>query len=125
MRRCDIFALPSFFEGLPLVLLEALACGCRIVTTDLPGARELFAEPHPHMVRMVELPRLETVDRPYKADEPLLENRLAEALEKSILHVMEGVRPDEEYIRRITEPFTWEKIFLRIEGVYKRVALEK
>ncbi len=125
MRRCDIFVLPSFFEGLPLVLLEAMACGCRIVTTDLPGARELFAEPHPHMVRMVELPRLETVDRPYKADEPLLENRLAEALEKSILHVMEGVRPDEEYIRRITEPYTWEKIFLRIEGVYNRAALEK
>jgi glycosyltransferase involved in cell wall biosynthesis len=125
MRRCDIFVLPSFFEGLPLVLLEAMACGCRIVTTDLPGARELFAEPHPHMVRMVELPGLETVDRPYTSDEPLLEARLAEALEESVSDVMNGVRPDEEYIRRITEPFTWEKIFLRIEGVYNRTALEK
>jgi glycosyltransferase involved in cell wall biosynthesis len=47
MRRCAVFVLPSFFEGLPLVLLEAMACGCRIVTTDLPGARELFAVPHP------------------------------------------------------------------------------
>ena len=125
MRRCDIFVLPSFFEGLPLVLLEAMACGCRIVTTDLPGARELFAEPHPHMVRMVELPRLETVDRPYTTDEPLLEARLVAALEESISDVMNGVRPDEAYIRRITEPFTWEKIFLRIEGVYNRAALEK
>ena len=120
MRRSDIFVLPSFFEGLPLVLLEAMACGCRIVTTDLPGARELFREPHPHMVRMVELPRLETVDRPYRADEPLLEARLAEALERSILGVLSGVGPDDGYIRRITEPYTWEKIFQRIEGVYSR-----
>jgi glycosyltransferase involved in cell wall biosynthesis len=125
MRRCDIFVLPSFFEGLPLVLLEAMACGCRIVTTDLPGACELFAEPHPHMVRMVELPRLETVDRPYTTDEPLLEARLAEALEESISDVMNGVRPDEEYIRRITEPFTWEKIFLRIETAYNRAVQER
>jgi glycosyltransferase involved in cell wall biosynthesis len=29
MGRCHIFILPSFFEGLPLVLLEALASGCR------------------------------------------------------------------------------------------------
>lgn len=125
MRRCDIFVLPSFFEGLPLVLLEAMACGCFIVTTDLPGARELFATPHPHMVRMVELPGLETVDRPYKADEPLLETRLTAALEESIADVMNGVQPDEEYIRKITDPFTWEKIFLRIEGAYTRAALAR
>lgn len=125
MRRCDIFVLPSFFEGLPLVLLEAMACGCFIVTTDLPGARELFATPHPHMVRMVELPGLETVDRPHKADEPLLETRLTVALEESIADVMNGVQPDEEYIRKITDPFTWEKIFLRIEGAYNRAALAR
>jgi glycosyltransferase involved in cell wall biosynthesis len=123
MRRCDIFALPSFFEGLPLVLLEAMACGCRIVTTDLPGARELFAEPHPNMVRLVKLPALETVDRPYKTDEPLLEERLAETLEASIADVMNVVGPDQDYIRKITGPFTWEGIFTRIEAVYRR-ALE-
>ncbi|PKN43310.1 MAG: glycosyl transferase family 1 [Deltaproteobacteria bacterium HGW-Deltaproteobacteria-18] len=123
MRRCDIFALPSFFEGLPLVLLEAMACGCRIVTTDLPGARELFAVPHPSMVRLVELPALETVDRPFKSDESLLEQRLAEALEASMADVMNGVEPDQDYIRKITGPFTWEGIFERIESVYRQ-ALE-
>jgi len=123
MRRSDVFVLPSFFEGLPLVLLEAMACGCRIVTTDLPGAKELFAVPHPSMVRMVELPDLETVDRPYRSDEPLLEQRLAEALGASIADVMNGVEPDQDYIRKITGPFTWEGIFERIESVYRQ-ALE-
>ncbi|MBE1424506.1 glycosyltransferase involved in cell wall biosynthesis [Desulfomicrobium macestii] len=120
MRRCAVFVLPSFFEGLPLVLLEAMACGCRIVTTDLPGARELFAEPHPSMVRMVELPNLETVDRPYRADEPLLEQRLAEALQASIADVRNRVEPDQDYVRKITGPFTWEGIFDRIESVYRQ-----
>ena len=37
LRRSAVFVLPSFYEGLPLVLVEAAACGCRLVTTTLPG----------------------------------------------------------------------------------------
>ena len=39
-NTCDIFALPSFSEGLPLTVIEALACGDRVVMSDLPGIRE-------------------------------------------------------------------------------------
>lgn len=123
MRKCDIFVLPSFFEGLPLVLLEALACGCAIVTTDLPGARELFGAAPPPSIRMVELPTLETVDRPFKTDEPLLEQRLATTLQESIASVLNGVGVDQDYVRTTTEPFSWRGIFSRVEVVYRR-ALE-
>lgn len=119
MRQSDIFVLPSFFEGLPLVLLEALACGCSIVTTDLPGARELFGESPPRTVRLVGLPPLETVDRPFKADEPLLESRLAEALQAGMADALGGVEPDPEYVGKVTEPYSWRGIFARIEGVYE------
>ena len=40
----DVFALPSRYEGFPYVLLEALARGLPIVTTDVGGAREVVEE---------------------------------------------------------------------------------
>jgi glycosyltransferase involved in cell wall biosynthesis len=45
LNRSDIFCLPSYYrEGLPLALVEACAAGCAIVTTDMPGCREVVID---------------------------------------------------------------------------------
>ena len=46
MARAEVFALSSIWEGLPTVLIEALACGTRIVSTDCPPSspRKILGE---------------------------------------------------------------------------------
>jgi glycosyltransferase involved in cell wall biosynthesis len=40
----DAVVLPSYREGLPKGLIEAAACGLPLVTTDVPGCREVVAD---------------------------------------------------------------------------------
>ena len=44
LRHADILVLPSLFEGMPLVALDALVHGVPVVATDLPGTRAAVAD---------------------------------------------------------------------------------
>ena len=40
LAQCSVFVLPSYREGTPKTVLEAMACGRAVITTDAPGCKE-------------------------------------------------------------------------------------
>ncbi len=84
-RTAELFVLPSFYEGLPLVTVEALACGCKVAATDLPGVRPWLDRNVPGApVHYVALPRMADVDIPLDEDLPAFEHRLASTLAEAL-----------------------------------------
>lgn len=43
-KQCSVFVLPSYREGTPRTVLEAMAMGRGVITTDAPGCRETVKE---------------------------------------------------------------------------------
>ena len=44
MKRADVFVSAGLFEGQPNTVLEAMACGCPLVVSDIPAHREFLDE---------------------------------------------------------------------------------
>ncbi len=99
LNEADIFVLPSFSEGLPLVLLEAMACGLPVVATRCGGSEEIVEK---ETGRLVEVADVEG---------------LAGALEE----VIQNHRSfDREAIRRFAEEqYDYRRVAARIHRVYE------
>lgn len=121
MAHAHLFVLSSFFEGLPLVVLEALACGCRIIATDLPGVRAVLEGVQADFIEQVKTPRLVGVDRPVEADEAQFELDMSAAFQRQIRAARQAPDIDLSGLADMFACFTWTGIFNRVQTVYDRV----
>lgn len=121
MQGAHLFVLPSFFEGLPLVLLEALASGCRLIATSLPGVTEVLGGLETDYVRLVETPRFHGIDQPFKEDEALFQENLTHAIREQIEAIIRQPEIDHAQIEDQIAAFSWGRVFEKIEQVYMQV----
>lgn len=113
MNKRDALVLPSFYEGLPLVLLEAMACSLRVLCTDLPGIRKWLDQTVPgHGVLFVEPPKMRNEDEPLPESLPAFEQRLAEAI--AALHQQPPA--DLETVRSVS----WDGLCEKMTKFWKR-----
>ena len=114
-RKHEVFVLPSYYEGLPLVVLESLACGMRVVVNEFPALIELLSGTinESGWVEYVKQPRLENVDQPVESDLSAYCDRLAEALKKQIKRARESAGLREELHESINK-YSWTGLVDRL-----------
>lgn len=120
-KQAHLFVLPSFFEGLPLVVLEALASGCRVIATDLPGVKAVLGDVATDFITLVPTPRLKNMDRPYPEDLPAFEMALVRALAFQMAAALRQPDIDSAPIADKLVAFTWRGVFAQVQQVYCNV----
>lgn len=118
MRGSHILVLPSFFEGLPLVILEGLASGCRIVATDLPGTNEVIGNSDAEFITLVKTPRLRFIDQPYQEDELSFEQSLQKSIQQQINAAYHRGQIDASLIQDKLNSYTWAGVFKKVKKDY-------
>lgn len=121
LGRSHVFVLPSFFEGLPLVLMEALSSGCHVVSTALPGVLELFAAGTDDIVTLVDLPAMRTIDEPKPEAESGFVHDLARALDRARHKVLAPGHDLGTAAEAVLAPRTWAGVFAGVDRMYKEV----
>lgn len=120
-RQSDIFVLPSYYEGLGLVAIEALACDLRVVVTTIPPLQEQLGKlvNNSGYISYVDLPRLVNQDEPIKEDLPAFYDRLEKALRKQI----SGVINKPQFPKDIQESIStnsWPQLITHIEQILEK-----
>lgn len=112
MRRTDIFILPSYFEGLPLVLIEAMSAGAVPLSTDLPGIQKwINMNVGDSNAVFVPVPQMKSIDEPTDAGRSAFINDLTSALKDTMnaftSGTLPGTLPD-------TSAITWDGLASRL-----------
>jgi glycosyltransferase involved in cell wall biosynthesis len=103
MNCADVFALCSLYEGMPTVVLEALACGVPVVSTDVGDVHKVVHDNETGYI---------------------VKSRTIDAIASKLIEVLTNCYNMKENCVKMTQEYSWEKIAEQIKEVYNEV-LEK
>jgi glycosyltransferase involved in cell wall biosynthesis len=106
------------FEGLPLVAIEAMACGCLVVISDLPGLDGWMPEGlcEEGWVKPVPMPRLIGLDTPHPDDVSRFVDDLAAALTVQLRRA--ASRKNRAGTACRLAPLSWRGVFEKVRAAY-------
>jgi len=107
IRRCDVLVCPSYSEGMPNVILEAMASGLAIIATDVGAVRSMVSNENGWLL-----------DYP----EP---EKIKSAIIKAI-HISESdlIKMKANSIKKVKDLFLWNKIILQtVEAIQGKISI--
>ncbi|WP_455537923.1 glycosyltransferase family 4 protein [Terrisporobacter sp.] len=114
-NKSDIFILPSFYEGLPVVVLEAMACGCDVIVSEVNGLGDFMGDEvnQSGNISYVKLSKMKSVGKPFKNELPLFEENIS----KSIGNFIE--KTPKHYSSINIRNKTWNGLALKVDKIMK------
>ena len=104
LQECNVFLLPSFFEGLPMALLESMSYGLVPITTDVgsikcvieDGVNGIFVKPYSANDIVIAVERL--------SQNKCYMTRMSQSAQE---HILANYNP-EDYIARLNQIYNYE-----------------
>jgi len=103
-RNAEVFIFPSHYEGLPTVVLEAMASGLPIVASDIPAHRDVIIDGYNGLLSKTGSPESIAEKVLILLEDEKLQRKLGRNARKTILR-----------------KFTWDRISSKFERIYTEV----
>ncbi len=110
MQRCEVFALPTYTEGFPNVILESMAAGCAIVASNVGAIPEMLA---------IDNKRCGICIVPKSTSE------LHSAIEWLLSHPTEAQELRLRAAKRVSEEYSMDIIWKRLTEIWKQTEQTK
>ena len=123
-KTYDLFVMPSYYETLGLIAIEALACAIRVVATEIEGLQNLLGNDinKSGSIEYVKLPRLYDTDKAVEEDKAEFVKNLSKKIILQLNRISCGENIPADILDKIND-CSWNAIIQKLDGIIKKISL--